>query len=454
MRIENFRPTDQQEEALRWLRAFYLDKNPRKVFLLKGFAGTGKTTLMAYLVSKLPKSVLMAPTGRAAKVFAGYSHHPAYSIHKAIYRQQGGGSGHFDLNYERQDNTLFIIDESSMISNLPGENRVFGSGRVLDDLIEYIYTAENSQAIFVGDPAQLLPVGESCSPAMDRRFLEGYGLKVYEASLTDVIRQTADSGILYNATRIRHSIETEPFVPTLLDVNFPDVERVSGEYLIDNINKSYNTVGEENTVILTYSNKRAVLFNRGIRAQVLYREDRIQSGDLVMVTKNNYHWSKPYKELSFIANGDVAEVVRVGKRYDIYGAHFADLTLRLMDYDMEVTAKVLLDSLETETPAEVQALTDKITSNIAEDYPDIRSKAALWKELKENEFYNALQVKFAYSITGHKSQGGAWKHVYIDLGFVTDEMITKEYYQWLYTAFTRAQEQLYLVNFPDNFFEQ
>lgn len=449
-----FRPTRQQEEVLEMLRAFYIDREPRKVFLLKGFAGTGKTTLMAYLVSRLPKSVLMAPTGRAAKVFSSYSHHPAYSIHKAIYRQEAAGSSHFDLNYERKDNTLFIIDESSMISNLPGENRVFGSGRLLDDVIEYVYTADNSQAIFMGDPAQLLPVGENCSPALDRQVLEGYGLKVYEAWLTDVIRQATDSGILYNATRIRQSIETEPFVPTKLNVEFEDVERVSGENLIEEINRSYNTVGEENTVILTYSNKRAVLFNRGIRAQVLYREERIQAGDLVMVTKNNYFWSKPYKELSFIANGDVAEVVRVGKHYDLYGAHFADLTLRLTDYDMEVTAKVLLDSLETETPADIQKLSDKITNNIAEDYPDIRSKAALWKELKENEFYNALQVKFAYSITGHKSQGGAWEHVYIDLGYVTDEMITREYYQWLYTAFTRAQEQLYLVNFPDKFFEQ
>lgn len=435
------------------LRAFYLDKNPRKVFLLKGFAGTGKTTLMAYLVSKLPKTILMAPTGRAAKVFSGYSHHPAFSIHKAIYRQEGAGNNHFSLDYNRHDDTIFIIDESSMISNLQGENRVFGSGRLLDDLIEYIYTSKNSQAIFVGDPAQLLPVGENCSPAMDRKVLEGYGLKVYEATLTDVIRQATDSGILFNATQIRRAIETEPFVQITLNANFDDIERVSGEYLIDNINKSYNTVGEENTVILTYSNKRAVLFNRGIRAQVLYREERIQAGDLVMVTKNNYYWSKPYKELPFIANGDVAEVIRVSKHYDLYGGHFADLTLRLMDYDIEITAKVLLDSLETENPAAVQALNDKIASNIAEDYPDIRSKAALWKELKENEFYNALQIKFAYSITGHKSQGGAWEHVYIDLGYVTDEMITREYYQWLYTAFTRAKERLYLVNFPDKFFE-
>jgi len=449
----NFKPTRQQEEALQMLRAFYLDKDPRKVFLLKGFAGTGKTTLLSYLVNRLPRTLLLAPTGRAAKVFASYSHHPAFSIHKAIYRQEAAGSSHFDLNYERQDNTLFIIDESSMISNLPGENRIFGSGRLLDDLIQYVYTAENSQAIFLGDPAQLLPVGESSSPALDRKVLEGYGLKVYEAWLTDVLRQTSDSGILYNATRIRASITADPFCQTLFNVNFADTTRVSGEYLIEEINKSYNTVGEENTVILTYSNKRAVLFNNGIRSQVLYREERIQSGDLIMVTRNNYFWSKPYKDLAFIANGDIAEVIRIGKRYDMYGAHFADATLRLLDYDVEVSARLLLDSLVTETPAAVQALNDKITNNIIEDYPDIKSKSALWKELKENEFYNSLQIKFAYSITGHKSQGGAWKHVYIDLGYVTDEMITREYYQWLYTAFTRAQEKLFLVNFPDRFFE-
>jgi len=423
----DFKPTRQQEEVLERLRAFYLDRDPRKVFLLRGFAGTGKTTLMAYLVSRLPKSMLLAPTGRAAKVFAAYSHHPAYSIHKAIYRQRGGGSPHFDLNYERLDHTLFIIDESSMISNLPSDNQIFGSGRLLDDLIKYIYTAENSQAIFIGDPAQLLPVGEDRSPALDRRMLEGYGLKVYEGWLTEVLRQTADSGILYNATRIRASITKEPFVPTLFDANFPDIERVSGEYLIDSINKSFNTVGEESTVILTRSNKRAVLFNRGIRAQVLYREERIQSGDLIMVTKNNYYWSKPYKNLAFIANGDIAEVVRVGKRYELYDLHFADVTLRLLDYDVEVSARLLIESLEAETPVKMDEVDDK-------------------------EFKNALQAKFAYAITGHKSQGGAWQHVYIDMGYLTEEMITREYYQWMYTAFTRAQERLFLVNFPDKFF--
>ena len=451
--MDDFRPTKQQEEALDKLRRFYLDKEPNKVFLLKGFAGTGKTTLLSYLVKRLPRTLLLAPTGRAAKVFASYSHHPAFSIHKAIYRQQGAGSSHFDLNYERQDNTWFIIDESSMISNLPSENGMFGSGRLLDDLIQYVYTADNSQAIFLGDPAQLLPVGENCSPALDKKVLEGYGLKVYEAWLTDVLRQTAESGILLNATRIRQSIEAEPFIPTKFDCAFEDIVRVSGEDLIEEINKSYDMVGEENTVILTYSNKRAVLFNKGIRSQVLYREDRIQSGDLIMVTRNNYFWSKPYKDLPFIANGDIAEVIRIGKHYEMYDAHFADATLRLLDYDVEVSVRLLLDSLETETPAAVQALSDKITNNISEDYPDIRSKAALWKELKENEFFNALQVKFAYSITGHKSQGGAWQHVYIDLGYVTDEMITKEYYQWMYTAFTRAKEKLFLVNFPNSFFD-
>lgn len=444
-----FEPTAQQKEAARRIEAFLEDRTETKAFILKGFAGTGKTTLLSALVNSVEKAVLLAPTGRAAKVFSQYAGHQAYSIHKFIYRQEAGGASQFGLDYNRQEDTLFVIDEASMIANMPGENNIFGTGRVLDDLIEYIYTGTRCTAIFLGDPAQLLPVGESYSPALDKKVLEGYGLKVEEYWLTEVLRQSAESGILSNATLLRQSIEKEPFELCPLTIgNFEDIVSVNGEDLIESINSSYGHVGEENTIILTNSNKRAVQFNRGIRSQVLYREDRLQAGDLIMVTKNNYYWSKPYANLAFIANGDIAEVVRVGKHYDFYGAHYADLTLRLLDYDMEITAKVMLDSLEAETPAQMQMITEKAASQIVEDYPEVHSKAELWKKMKENPYFNALQVKFAYAITTHKSQGGAWEHVYIDLGYLTDEMINKEFSQWLYTAVTRAKEKLFLINFP------
>lgn len=448
-----YEPTPDQAKAASLLEEFLSDPCQTKAFLLKGYAGTGKTTLLSALVNTLRKTVLLAPTGRAAKVFASYSGHQAYSIHKYIYRQQASGSARFELDVNNNTNTLFIIDESSMIPNLPTENDVFGSGRVLDDLIEYIYSGENCQAIFLGDTAQLLPVGMQHSPALERQTLEGYGLKVTECTLKDVVRQTFDSGILSNATRLRQALAQEEFTLPPLTCNHNDVIRVSGEDLIESINSSYNEVGEEDTAILTYSNRRAVQYNRGIRNQVLYREERIQSGDLLMVTKNNYFWNKPYKDLPFIANGEIAEVRRVGKQYGFYDATFAELTLRLLDYDTEITALALIDSLEAETPAAMNSLTERVNNAIIADYADIHNKAELWKTLKNDRFFNALQIKFAYAITTHKSQGGAWRHIYIDFGYTTEDMIDRQYCQWLYTAVTRAKGKLFFVNFPDRIFE-
>lgn len=446
-----YEPTSDQAKAAELLEAFLSDKRQSKVFLLKGYAGTGKTTLLSALVNSVEKTILLAPTGRAAKVFASYAGRQAYSIHKFIYRQKPGGAAHYELDKNNNTDTLFVIDESSMISNISTDNDIFGSGKVLDDLIEYIYSGENCQAIFTGDTAQLLPVGMQHSPALERETLEGYGLAVTEYTLTQVVRQAEKSGILSNATRLRLAVDCGSAVG--LTSEYKDVIRVSGEDLIERINSSFNEVGERETAILTYSNRRAVLFNRGIRNQVLYREERIQSGDLLMVTKNNYFWSKQYKNLPFIANGEIAEVVRVGKRYELYGANFADLTLRLLDYDTEITALTLLDTLEAETPDSMLELTERVNSEITEDYKDLHNRAELWKALTNDRFFNALQVKFAYAITVHKSQGGTWQHIYIDYGYGFENQESVQYCKWLYTAITRAKGKLFLVNFPEQMFE-
>ena len=446
-----FEPTRQQKELIEMLAQFCCMPTETKAFILKGFAGTGKTSIISGLIMAMKSlgqnTILLAPTGRAAKVLSNYSNHAAYSIHKVIYRQKSAGDLMFNVNYNSHRNTLFIVDEASMIANQNISGVEFGSGRLLDDLMEYVYSGDNCSMILVGDTAQLLPIGQSSSPALDRIIVEGYGLEVMEYQLTQVIRQAGESGILFNATKIRQAIETEPFNPIKLKTDFEDIELVSGENLIEEIESSYSKVGEENTIILTYSNKRSVLYNKGVRGQVLMRDEELSRGDYLIVTKNNYYWSKAYDNLDFIANGDIAEIMRVGKQYELYGARFADLTLRLLDYDIEITARILIDSLYTETPSAQSTLTERLTNTIAEDYSDIGDKKKFWQEMRQNEFYNALQVKFAYAITGHKSQGGSWDHVYIDQGYITEEMVTKEYYQWLYTAITRAKEKVFLINF-------
>lgn len=452
------RPTSDQSAAIDGLAQFCAMPSSHKLFILRGYAGTGKTTVVSALiramrVRRVP-TVLLAPTGRAAKVLSSYAQAPASSIHRAIYRQQAAGSGEFHLNYNSHKDTLFIVDEASMIANASTDGLQFGSGRLLDDLVEFVYSADNCSMVLIGDTAQLLPIGQTSSPALDTDVMRGYGLDVFEHRLTQVVRQSQESGILYNATLIRQSIAADEFKPTRLLPSFADMRRISGTELIEQLETSYNTVGEENTIILTYSNKRAVLFNRGVRSSVLFREDEISNGDFLMVTRNNYFWSAPYENLDFIANGDIAEVVRVGRHTELYNARFVDLTLRLIDYDMEITARVLLDSLYTETQQDVVGLNNRLTAAVAEDYADITDKRQFWREMQKNEYFNALQVKFAYAITGHKAQGGGWQHVYIDQGYLTEEMVSRQYYQWLYTAITRAQEQLYMVNFSDWFFDK
>jgi exodeoxyribonuclease-5 len=449
-------PTKDQSECMDMLSDFCVKPVDYKTFILKGYAGTGKTSVISALIRAVKKlghsCILLAPTGRAAKVLSGYSQHSAFSIHKIIYRQKNGYDPIFNLNYNKYKNTLFIIDEASMIANMESGTAQFGSGRLLDDLIEFIYSGENCQAIFIGDTAQLLPLGQPYSPALNKTVLEGYGLEADEYELTEVLRQSADSGILYNATILRRSITNEDVKPKL-NLHFPDIKKVSGEALIDTINTSYNEVGSEYTVVLTYSNKRSVLYNKGIRNQVLMKEDEISNGDFLLVTKNNYFWNKPYENLDFIANGDIAEITRIRKQTEMYGFRFADVTLRLLDYDMEIDARILLDSLYADNQQSVNNLNNRLLESIAEDYAEETSKKRFWDEMRKNEYFNALQVKFAYSITCHKAQGGQWKHVFVDQGYLQEDMINTEYYQWLYTAFTRAEEKLFLVNFSDFMFE-
>lgn len=450
-----FQPTTEQTHCIDKLAEFCTSTGEQEVFLLKGYAGTGKTSLISALVNALfdlnQQTVLLAPTGRAAKVFSNYAHQPAYSIHKKIYRQKSGFQ-EFSLNYNNQRDTLFFVDEASMIANTPSEGTNFGSGQLLDDLIEYIYTGDNCRLILMGDTAQLPPVMQPISPALEPLKLESLGLRVTSFELIEVVRQTAQSGILHNATAIRHALN-DTTCQLKLNMTFADIKRISGSELIDEIQAAYSRSGEENCIIITRSNKRAVLYNRGIRNQVLMKEDELSNGDLLLITKNNYFWSKDYPNLEFIANGDIAEIVRIRQHNEIYGLRFASVTLRFLDYDCEIDARILIDSLYTETPAAATLLNQKLMAAVEEDYLEIGNKRNRYKEMMKNDYFNALQVKFGYAVTCHKAQGGQWHEVFIDQGSLSVEQINSDYLRWLYTACTRAQEKLYLVNFLDNQFE-
>lgn len=353
-----YEPNREQSELLQQLAAFVLDGRDDSLFLLRGYAGTGKTSLVGALVKALTqlqsKVVLLAPTGRAAKVFSRYARHSAYTIHRRIYRQKSYSPDMegFLIGENLAKHTLFIVDEASMIANSVGEGAVYGSGRLLDDLVEYVYSGEHCRLILLGDTAQLPPVGQERSPALDAAVMGGYGLNVVEYELREVARQAAESGILYNATRLRECMEEAPLPRPCLRVNgFPDVEALSGEYLVERISDSYDRVGLDETIVVTRSNKRANIFNQGIRNQILYREEELTAGDLLLVAKNNYFWGKDYKEVDFIANGDVARVVRVLKRTDMYGFCFADVQLYFPDLEVEMEAKILLDTLTSESPS-------------------------------------------------------------------------------------------------------
>jgi exodeoxyribonuclease-5 len=448
-----FEPTDQQTDLLEKLGEFLMSTDSQKVFLLRGYAGTGKTSVVSALVRALnglkQKTMLLAPTGRAAKVISGYSGFPAFTIHKRIYRQKAMGDYRFQLADNLFNHTLFIVDEASMISNIGGDTE-FGSGRLLDDLIEFVYGGDGCSLLLLGDTAQLPPVMQPHSPALEKDKLAGYGLKVHEFTLTHVVRQALESGILHNATRLRemlHEDKTSEF-PVFETDGFSDIKHLNGMDLIDEIQRAYNGVGVEDTIVVTRSNKRANMYNNGIRNRVLMKEDELTNGDLLMVTKNNYFWNKPYKEIDFIANGDVLEVVRVRKHREMYGFRFADLSLRSLDYNWEIDARIWLDLLQCESPSQANEMHQKLFEAVAQDYPEITNRRHLIKIIYENEFFNALQVKFAYAVTCHKAQGGQWKKVFVDPGQVADERLNSDFYRWMYTAVTRASESVFLVNFP------
>ena len=452
----NYTPTNEQSKAIELLASFCTLPTEHKLFILKGYAGTGKTTLVSALVKAMhgmgQKCVLLAPTGRAAKVLSGYSGYSAWSIHKEIYRQKSISEFNFSVSFNKHKNTLFIIDEASMISNYSSEGTTFGSGRLLDDLMEYVYSGDNCSMVLMGDTAQLLPVGQDESPALNIDYMAGYGMHMMQCELTEVVRQTGESGILNNATALRQIITGETSQPMKFNVDFPDIKRLGGVDLIDTLQSSYSEVGESNSIIISYSNKRANLYNKGVRNQVLLKEDELSSGELLIITKNNYFCSKAYEQIDFIANGDIAEIVRIRKYIEMYGFRFADMVLRLLDYDIEIEARVLLDTLHTDSPAINTQLNNQLYERVAEDYADISNKRERYKQMRDNEFLNALQVKYAYAMTCHKAQGGQWQHVFVDQGYLQEDQISSSYYQWLYTAITRATEKVWLVNFSDFFF--
>ena len=479
-------PTAEQEQAIELFAQFMTDRDEQVVMILRGSAGTGKTTLAGAIVRALAvlkqKLILLAPTGRAAKVFSLYAGHPAYTIHRRIYRQKTAGDlSAFNLNNNLNRDTLFIIDEASMISNLGFGESAFGSGCLLDDLMEFVYSGQNCRMLLIGDKAQLPPVGEEESPALMADVLRGYGMTVYECDLNQVLRQSEASGILWNATRIRgewSEVRGERMVlPQIRIDGFPDIQVVPGDELIESLSSSYSRVGMDETMVITRSNKRANIYNQGIRNTVLDREDELCRGDLLMIVKNNYFWEMRNEDLemrhddntkggvggmqgnqhssslishsSFIANGDRAVVRRVRNIQELYGFRFAEVTMTFPDYDdYELTATVLLDTLTSEAPALTREQQEQLFNAVMEDYADIPLKADRIAKLKTDRYFNALQVKFAYAVTCHKAQGGQWAHIYLDQGYMTDDMLTPDYIHWLYTAFTRATEKLYLVNWP------
>lgn len=452
-----YKPTLEQEKAVKNLADFLFSPQKESIFLLKGYAGTGKTSLIGALVKTLDqlqrKCILLAPTGRAAKVFAHHAGHAAFTIHKKIYRQRNFSNemDNFSLDDNLHQHTLFIVDESSMISNEGLSGTAFGTGRLLDDLIQYVYAGTDCRLMLIGDTAQLPPVGEEESPALSADMLCGYGLEVHEMQLTEVVRQLHDSGILWNATELRRYIAEESFfdLPSIRIKGLPDIRIVPGNELIEAISDCYDHAGMDETIIICRSNKRANIYNKGIRNTILYREDELNSGDLLMVAKNNYFWTEQCKEIDFIANGDIAMVRRVRRIREAYGFRFADVVLSFPDYaDMELEVKILLDTLHTDTPALSKEQNDKLFYSVLEDYADITIKKERMKKMKADPHYNALQVKYAYAVTCHKAQGGQWQRVFLDQGYMTDEMLTPDYFRWLYTAFTRATETLYLVNWP------
>lgn len=459
------KPTQEQAEVLHLWQDFLFSRSAEEIFLLKGFAGTGKTTLIASLVKTMLQLqqpvVLLAPTGRAAKVFSRYAGVQAHTIHRRIYRQKSfADTSSFQPAPNLMHNALFIVDEASMIANEGLSGGVFGTGRLLDDLIHFVYSGDNCRLILVGDTAQLPPVGEDESPALSKDVLAGYGLNVRDVELTTVLRQEQDSGILFNATTLRRLLQQGDVfdLPTLRVSGFQDVISINGGELLEALEESYSRFGPDETIVITRSNKRANIYNNGIRGRILDLEEELCTGDRLMVAKNNYFWNRPLKEEAssnkvasgegeLIANGEMVVVKRLRRERAFYGYRFVDATLRFLEHEnMELDATILLDTLQSEAPALTAQQQETLFQAVWEDYPDLNKPERI-KKIKDDVYYNALQVKYAYAVTCHKAQGGQWASVFIDQGYVPEDSSLNDYFRWLYTAITRATERVYLVNF-------
>jgi exodeoxyribonuclease-5 len=465
--LENFghQPTKNQLVLIGELTDFIFLKIEKHLFVLKGYAGTGKTSLVAALVKTLPEinfdSVLLAPTGRAAKVLSSYADKPAFTIHKMIYQLQSGGDGftRFVIKQNKFQNTIFLVDEASMIGDGGGlSSKQWGESKsLLDDLLSFVYDGVNCKLILIGDTAQLPPVGMGLSPALDEDFLyKSYDLNIEFNELTEVVRQEKDSEILTNATHLREKISLiNNELPLFNSVNKADVKTITGLELEDVLSDAYGKFGDDNVMLITRSNKRANLFNLQIRARIKWLEDELAAGDYMMVVKNNYFWLTDDSKAGFIANGDIVEILKIGGEEDVYGFRFANVTVRMIDYPNEpnLEVKILMDSILTESPSLPADKFRELYDAVSEDYGNEPNRKKRNELIRKNPYYQALQVKFAYAITCHKSQGGQWDVVFLDQGYLTDEMINVEYLRWLYTAITRAKKELYLVNFNEQFYK-
>lgn len=459
-----FEATNSQKKIVEKLSEYLADDDYARIFVLNGYAGTGKTTLISALVAALKalniKSVLLAPTGRAAKVLARYCGEQALTIHKRIYRQRTNADyeSKFSLDFNKEQDAVFIVDEASMLSDAAGDGPLFGSGSLLEDLISYVRNGRRCRLILVGDAAQLPPVGAAMSPALDVNVLSRYGNVSY-ASMDEVVRQHEESGILFNATLVRCMLENNIFEVPHFEMDYPDIEALDGSEFMEKLQDAYDRYGRDEVIVVTRSNKRANRYNEGIRRYILGAEEEIESGDMLMVVKNNYHYASTSAEeadaaMNFIANGDIARLVRLRRFEDFYGFHFANAVLSFADYgDMELECKILLDTIRSESPSLTRDESSRLFYEIEKDYADIKSKLKRFKEIRENPHYNAVQVKFAYAVTCHKAQGGQWKAVFVDRCLFGDEPMTRDMLRWLYTAMTRATEKLYLVNFDERFYQ-
>ena len=458
-----FEPTLKQSIVLQQLAEYVFDTSPNSLYVLKGFAGTGKTTIIGTIVTNLWKvkksAVLMAPTGRAAKVIANYSGKEAFTIHKKIYtaRYSNSGKVSFVLAPNKHKKTIFIVDEASMISDIPSQSSLFGSGSLLDDLMQYVYSGHQCKLLLIGDTAQLPPVKLDLSPALNENALElSYNKEVTRMELDEVVRQEQDSGILFNATLLREAIAGSYFDAFQFNIKgFKDIVRlVDGYEIMDAINDAYSTLGNEETAIIVRSNKRANMYNQQIRSRILFNEHELTAGDYLMIVKNNYFWLKPTSEAGFIANGDIIEVLEVFSIKELYGFRFAEVKVRMVDYPKmrPFETVLMLDTINLETPSLPYEEANNLYQEVLKDYEDETSSYKKFLKVKNNKFLNALQVKFSYAITCHKSQGGQWNTVFVEQPYLP-EGINRDYLRWLYTAVTRAEEKLYLIGFKDDFFE-